>query len=204
MKLLLRKNVRKLGIVGDVVHVASGYARNYLIPQGLAVSPTRGNMRALAKARELAEQELAEQRAMLAGRIEKLANFEVTLAAPANEDGVLYGSVGRREIAAALRAAGHDVDAEHVQLQAPIRHLDNVTVQVQYEEDLTASVKVWVVRERGGEDEAEGHDEDPHRTGDGTGENRGAPYAPAGAPGDRTGAGMEADAHGDAAGDVGG
>ncbi len=169
MKLLLRKNVRKLGIVGDIVEVAAGYGRNYLLPQRLAVAPTETNKRALAKARVEAEAELAEQRADLVRKVEKLANFEVTIKARANEDGVLYGSVGAKEIAAALQEASHEVEAEQVLLPDPIRNLDNIMVDVRYDDDLTAVVKVWVVRERESDD---GDDAEADRDGDTAGDSQ--------------------------------
>lgn len=155
MKLLLRKNIGKLGIVGDIVDVAEGYGRNYLLPQGLATAPTDANIRALAEARKAAEAEQAVRRAELAAASERLHSTEVTIRARANEDGVLYGSVGRREIAEALNAEGHEVTPEHVDLKEPIRHLDNVVVPVKLSEDLMAEVKVWVVREKVGDEEEE-------------------------------------------------
>jgi large subunit ribosomal protein L9 len=148
MKLLLRKNVTKLGIVGDIVEVADGYARNYLLPQGVAIQPTEANIRALAEARRIAEKEREERRAALRAMADRIEGIEVTVAARANEEGVLYGSVGKKEIAAALSAEGHDVTEEQVLLKEPIRRLDNVSVDVELTEDVKAAVKVWVVRER--------------------------------------------------------
>ncbi len=152
MKLLLRKNVAKLGIVGDVVNVKEGYGRNYLVPQGLAQEPTESNIRALAEARKIAERELAETRARLQSACERMADAEVTIAARANESGVLYGSVGRREIAEALNALGHDVTAEHVMLREPMRTLDSAQVEVRLDDDLKTMVKVWIVREKTAEE----------------------------------------------------
>ena len=91
MKLLLTKNVSKLGIVGDIVEVAPGYGRNYLVPHGLATEPTDANMRALAEARRLAEEERIREREQLQSLAERLATVEITIRAKANEDGVLYG-----------------------------------------------------------------------------------------------------------------
>lgn len=153
MKVLLKKDLAHLGIVGDVVEVSAGYARNYLMPNQLATRPTAGNVRALAKERVAAEERrrlLLESKRAAAAR---LAEVEVTIPAAANEEGVLYGSVGRREIAAALNALGHEVEADHVQLHEPIRHLDNATVTVRLAEGISADVKVWVVRERAAKDE---------------------------------------------------
>ena len=155
MKLLLRKTVPKLGIVGDIVNVSAGYARNYLLPQRLAVEPTDANKRKLAEARRIAEQERAEKRARMMSVAERLAQVEVTITAKANQEGVLYGSVGQREIAAALNEEGHEVEPDQVMLKTPLRHLDNTQVQVKLLDDVEATVKVWIVRERGTDDEEE-------------------------------------------------
>ena len=169
MKLLLTKDVAKLGIVGDVVEVASGYARNYLLPNRLATQPTEANMRALAEERAKAEDRRRLAHEALRAQAEKLADVEVTITAPANKEGVLYGSVGSREIAAALREEGHGVDASLINLSTPIRHLDNILVDVVLAEDITTKVKVWVVRsgataDQEGEDAGEeAGDDDDHR-----------------------------------------
>ncbi len=148
MKLLLCKSVDKLGIVGDIVEVSSGYGRNYLVPHGLATSPTGSNIRKLAEARRVAEQEQIRHREELQRWAERLEGVEVTVRARANEDGVLYGSVGRKEIAAVLVEEGYPVSPEHVSLDTPIRHLDNVAVEIKLSDELHSNVKVWVVREK--------------------------------------------------------
>jgi large subunit ribosomal protein L9 len=166
MKLILQKDVKHLGLVGDVVEVKEGYARNYLLPQNLALSPTPINIKQV----ELARVRAAEERNMLADQLrasaKRLAGTEITIRAAANEDGVLYGSVGPREIAAALRHEGHTVETEQVDLHTPIRHLDNVVVPVRFSDDLTVEVKVWVVREtaseRLGREEAEQKGKEAH------------------------------------------
>jgi large subunit ribosomal protein L9 len=147
MKLLLQRDVPRLGIVGDVVEVSSGYARNYLIPHHIAVEPTKANMKAIEEARRIALEERRLRREALEVTAARLREVEVTIAAAANPEGHLYGSVGPREIAAALRDLGHSVEAEHVQLHTPIRELDSVSVDVKFADDLKAAVKVWVVRE---------------------------------------------------------
>ncbi len=156
MKLLLCRNVDRLGIVGDIVDVSAGYGRNYLVPQGLATEPTQANIRALAKARRAAELERVRHREQLQALAKRLENVEVTVRARANEEGVLYGSVGPREISAALVEEGHPILPDQIALATPIRHLDNVAVDVRLTDDVQATVKVWVVREKtdeGAEDE---------------------------------------------------
>ena len=157
MKLLLCKNVQNLGIVGDTVNVSAGYARNYLLPQRLATEPTELNIRRLAGARKVAELEVARERARMEEAAKRLEGVEITVSARANEEGVLYGSVGRREIVAALAEEGHIVLPDHVALQTPIRRIDTVAVEVRFADDIRSQIKVWVVREKTGEgDDAEG------------------------------------------------
>jgi len=176
MKLLLKKDIAKLGIVGDVVNVSPGYARNYLLPQHLATQPTAANMRALAEERAKAEERRRLRREHLSQVAEKLADVEVTIEAAANEEGVLYGSVGPREVAAALRDEGHDISTESVRMHDTIKRLDNVVVDVVLADEIEATVKVWVVRSkgsdtddvdtldqpRGTETEADRDTDDPH------------------------------------------
>ncbi len=147
MDLLLTKDVRKLGHVGDVVNVKAGYARNYLLPQGLATWPTEDNLKAIESEKVAAAQRRAAEMRRFNEIAEKLVGESVTIEANANEEGTLYGSVGKPEIVAALREKGHPVSAEHVVLAHPIRSLDNVTVKLEFHDDVTVDVKVWVVRE---------------------------------------------------------
>lgn len=154
MKVLLRKNVRKLGVIGDVVNVKNGYARNYLIPQGLAVAPTEGNLRRVEaeKAQYLAE--LARQREELAARAKLIEGKEVTIPARANEEGHLYGSIGPAQIAAAMSETGVFLQPDEIRMAHPIRQLDKYDVTVELAEDITATIHVWVVLQgEGGEGE---------------------------------------------------
>ena len=150
-KLLLRRDVAKLGHVGDVVEVSEGYARNYLVPHHLAVEPTPANLKAIEDEKKQAQTARLEQRRALELRVEAMADVEVTISAAANEEGHLYGSVGPREIAAALLDEGHDVKTAQVELHHPIRQLDTVMVPIVFAEDLKTEIKVWVVRERASE-----------------------------------------------------
>lgn len=154
MKLLLRQDIAKLGIVGDVVDVSAGYARNYLLPQKMAMAPTEANMKRLAEMRKHAEEKRRLAHQAMEREAEKLADVEVTITAAANEDGVLYGSVGRKEIATALHDDGHRVEPDQVVLEHPIRHLDNIMVEVRFADEIRAQVKVWVVRPKDDNEDA--------------------------------------------------
>jgi large subunit ribosomal protein L9 len=148
MKVLLCEDIKKLGWLGDIVEVNTGYARNYLLPQGLARVATEGNIRALAKEKaKRAEQRLRERR-RIEKAVEAVSGAEAVLAARANEQGVLFGSVTETMIAANLRAQGFEVADEIVKLPEHIKHLGTHEVTLRFAEDLTATVKVVVVPEQ--------------------------------------------------------
>ena len=148
MKVLLYEDIKRLGWLGDVVEVSEGYARNYLLPQGLAKVATEANIRAIAQEKgRRAEQRLREQK-----RIEKAAEAvdgaEAVLAARANEQGVLFGSVTEPMIAANLRAQGFEVADEIVKMPEHIKHVGTHDVTLRFAEELTATVHVVVVAEQ--------------------------------------------------------
>lgn len=148
MKLLLRRDIPKLGLVGDVVEVSDGYARNYLIPHHMALEPTAANMKAIEEDKRQADVLRKAKRQALEAAAGRLANVEVMIHAAANPEGHLYGSVGPREIAAALRDEGHIIEASNVELHEVIRQLGTRSVPVVFADDLRAEVKVWVVQEK--------------------------------------------------------
>ncbi len=145
MKLLLRENISNLGIIGDVVDVKPGYARNYLIPQGKATAPTEANIKAVEadKARYL--EQLAEQRKELEIRAKAVDGKEITISSRANEEGHLYGSIGPAQIAAALAEEKVFVNAQEIVLPEPIRQLDKYDVEIRFAENVQATIHVWVV-----------------------------------------------------------
>lgn len=143
MKVLLRRNVRKLGAIGDLVEVKRGYARNYLLPQGLAVQPTEANVKAVEAEKQRYLDELARQRADLEAKAAGLQGREVKIDARANEEGHLYGSVGPAQIAAALAADGIFVEGENIDLD-PIRMIGLYDVPIAFTDDIKATIKVTV------------------------------------------------------------
>jgi len=151
MKVLLCEDIKKLGWLGDVVEVKVGYARNYLLPQGLAKVATEGNFRAIAKEKaKRAEQRLKERR-QLEKAVAAVNGAEAVLAAKANEQGVLFGSVTETMIAANLRAQGLEVADEIVKLPEHIKQLGTHEVSLRFAEDLIATVRVVVVAEQADE-----------------------------------------------------
>src|SRR3954465_3024142 len=107
MKVLLTQTIERTGIVGEVLDVSDGFARNYLIPKGLAIQPTKGNIERLEVARKDYEAKIKQQREQKEKLIATLQGVEVTLIRNANEEGHLFGSVSRRDIAEELQKAGH-------------------------------------------------------------------------------------------------
>jgi len=145
MKVLLRRNVPKLGHVGEVVDVKTGYARNYLIPQHLAAEPTPANVKAVEAEKAKYLEQIARERAELEVKATALRGKELTIAARANEEGHLYGSIGPAQIVAALAEQQIHVEPENIVLDEHIRRLDKYDVDVRFAEDITATIHVWVV-----------------------------------------------------------
>ena len=157
MKILLCEDIDKLGWLGDVVEVAEGYARNYLLPQRLATQATEANIRSIAEKKA----ERTEQRKLDGKRLEVAAKAvegaEAVVAAKANEQGHLFGSVTAREIAANLREQGFEITDKIVQLPEHIKEVGAHTVTLKFSEELTTTVNVVIVAEQ---DAAQAEDED--------------------------------------------
>lgn len=145
VKVILRRDVENLGEAGEVVDVKPGYARNYLIPQGVAFRATEGNLRRLDEERRhqlrVVEREVerAEERAR------ELEGLSLTLSVMAGDEGRLFGSVTSADIAEALAAEGIEVDRRLLQLEEPIKQLGVYRVPVHLHADVRPEVKVWVV-----------------------------------------------------------
>ena len=148
IELLLNENVEGLGIVGDVVKVRPGFARNYLLPLGIAEAPSEERIEALKEARAAAQAELEKTRAVRKGIIEALTDKSIELIRSCNDRGILYGSVTQRDIADALKAIGHVVDERAIRLAQPIRRLGDSTVIVQFEKEMRAEVSITVIADR--------------------------------------------------------
>ena len=145
MKVLLRKRVRKLGTIGDIVEVKSGYARNYLIPQGLGIVPSDSNIRQVEREKEKYLEQLALEKKDLQARANLLSGKEVTISARANNVGHLYGSIGPAQIAHAMDEMQLPVTAEEIILPEPIRTLDKYDIKIELDDDITTEIHLWVV-----------------------------------------------------------
>lgn len=153
MKLLLQKSIDKLGRAGDIVEVSSGYARNYLLPSGMALEPTAGNLRKIEQLKEIARQEEFEQLQELQAKVKTLQGLEVTIPARANEQGHLFGSIGPSDVAQALAQLGFDdVPAKAIIIDPHIKQLDKYTVDIRLSEEAIAQIELWVVPDSAPED----------------------------------------------------
>jgi len=148
MDLLLRQNIESLGRVGDVVKVKSGYARNYLLPRGLAIPVTKANLAEIEVARKKALAEEQVRIGTLKELVGKLVETSVTIEGRANEEGHLFGSVNAAQIADALRAKGFAIDEKQVRLEHPLKEIGVFDVKLHLHQEVDATVKVWVVQQK--------------------------------------------------------
>jgi large subunit ribosomal protein L9 len=147
IEVILREDVKSLGRAGEMVRVKPGYARNFLLPQGLAFEATEGNKKRIAaegKARTTRDQtERAEAEKFAAA----LGNVTLTLGGKAGEEGKLFGSITAQDIAEALAKQGHDVDKRRIELEHPIKSLGHHTVGIRLQHEVHAEVHLSVVSE---------------------------------------------------------
>ncbi len=148
VKLLLTENVDNLGIVGDIVNVKLGYARNYLLPFNYATSPSDELIASLAEKRAAAEKQVAARRSQREEMIGKLNGQQLTLTRACNDQGQLYGSVTQQDIASALKEVGFAVSPREVRLPTTIKRVDSFDIHIKVESDLEADIKLWVVADR--------------------------------------------------------
>ena len=147
MEVILREHVEKLGRRGDVVKVAEGYARNYLLPRKLALAVTEANKRQIEREKKVAEVRELEEKSAAEAVAQRLTQLEIEIARRVGENETLYGSVTSADIAHALAAKGFDIDKKKIQLADPLKALGESTVPVRIHREVTAQVKVKVVPE---------------------------------------------------------
>jgi large subunit ribosomal protein L9 len=148
MEVILREHVDNLGRRGDVVKVASGYARNFLLPRKLALAVNDANKRQIERERKNAEVRELEEKTQAEAFAARLGEAEISISRRVGEHDALYGSVTSADIAAALAAKGFEIDKRKITLAEPIKALGDVTVPVKIHRDVTAQVKVSVVAEK--------------------------------------------------------
>lgn len=147
MRVILQQDVDHLGHVGDIVTVSPGYARNLLIPNGMAVRASEGNMAELEHQKKVTEALMRKQLASAKELAAKLENTPVSIRRQAGDEDKLFGSVSNRDIAEALAAEGIELDRRTIELDEPIRRIGLFHVPVKLHRGVEAAVRVYVMRE---------------------------------------------------------
>lgn len=148
VELLLNRTIENLGLVGDVVKVKPGFARNYLLPHGFAEAPTPEKIEALKDARAAAQAELAKVRAAREALMARMEGVGIKLIRSVNDQGVLYGAVTQRDIADQLVADGFGVEFRAVRLQQTIRRIGHYSCTIQLDRDLKTDISIDVLPDR--------------------------------------------------------
>ncbi len=148
MEIILREHIENLGQRGDVVKVADGYARNYLLPRKLALAVTDSNKRQIERERKVFDAREAEEKQQAEALAQRLEQAEIEIARRVGENDTLYGSVTSADIAHALEAKGFQVDRRKIVLADPIKAIGEVAVPFKIHREVTAQLKVKVVPER--------------------------------------------------------
>jgi large subunit ribosomal protein L9 len=145
IQLILTQAISTLGQPGDLVTVRPGFARNYLVPQGLATFATQNNLRMVEKHRQRLKELEQARRADLQNLAAQLAQRSLTIEANANAEGHLYGSVNADQIAESLRNEGFPIQGENVRIEGPLKELGLYTIRIQLAQEIHGEVKLWVV-----------------------------------------------------------
>ncbi len=145
MQVILREDVAHLGEVGDLVSVKAGYARNYLLPRGLAVQASDRQMKRVEHEKRIIEAQVAKARGAAEAEASKLGEVVLTVEKSAGENGKLFGSVTAMELETMLRDLGHNVDRRRIGLDGNIKDLGEYDLSVKLHRDVSATIKVLVV-----------------------------------------------------------
>ena len=149
MEVILREHVDNLGRRGEVVKVADGYARNYLLPRKLALLVTEGNKKQIEREKDKFDLKEAEEQKVAQSMADRIGNIDVDIARKVGETDALYGSVTTSDIADALARKGFEVDRRKLVLQEPIKKLGEYSIPIKLHRDVTAQIKLRVAAEGG-------------------------------------------------------
>lgn len=147
MKVILQQDVKGKGKAGDVINVSDGYARNFLLPRGLAVEATKSNMNTLKEEKRRAQAKEAAADEQARSLKERLEQMELKIAAKAGENGRLFGAVTSKQLSETLKKQKINVDKKNIQLDEPIRALGVTPVNIRLRKGITAKLRVHVVEE---------------------------------------------------------
>src|SRR4051812_716648 len=149
MEVILREHVDNLGQRGEIVKVAAGYARNYLLPRKLALAATTANKQQIERERAKFEARESEDKKVAEALAARIADLDVEIRRRVGETEALYGSVTTSDIADALKAKGFDFDRRKIQLQEPIKRIGEFEIPIRLQRDVTATIKLKVAPEGG-------------------------------------------------------
>lgn len=147
MKVILKEEVKQLGDMGQVVNVSNGYARNYLIPRGLAVEANEKNIKSLEHEKKVIEEKLRKIRNSAQELSNKIANMSIIIKAKSGEEGKLFGSVTSMDIAEQLKNEGFEIDKKKILLEEPIKRLGKYTVTIKLHSDILSQLNIEVLPE---------------------------------------------------------
>jgi large subunit ribosomal protein L9 len=147
MEVILRQAVDNLGHPGDLVKVSAGFARNYLLPRGIAVEATEGNKRRIAQEKARLEAAENNRRSNAEGLAEKVEQVSLTFSARVGDEGRLFGSVTASDIAEQLAAQGFTIEKRQIDLHEPIKALGVYRVPIRLHADVRPEIKVWVIKQ---------------------------------------------------------
>jgi large subunit ribosomal protein L9 len=147
MEVVLKKDYEKLGKAMNVIKVKDGYARNFLIPSGIAVPATEGNRNVVAEARRIAEKRDEKKTKSARQLAKKIEDVPCTIAVKVKREDEIFGSVSSHEIAEFLKREGFAIDKAAVELEEPIKQLGVYSIKIKVYKDVYAKLKVWVVKE---------------------------------------------------------
>jgi len=147
MKVILKEDVRNIGTMGQIVDVADGYARNFLVPKGLAVDANVKNIRALEHAKRTIQEKAKKIRSQAQDLSDKIANMTIVIKAKSGEEGKLFGSVTSMDIAEQMKNQGIDIDKKKIVIEEPIKRLGSYSVSIKLHSDLATQVTLQVIAE---------------------------------------------------------
>lgn len=147
MKVILRQNYESLGSIGELVDVKDGYARNYLIPRGIAYTALKGNIQALEEEKKIAEKKIRQELSAAESLSAELEKVSVTIPVQVGEEDKIFGSVTTQMIADALKEKGYDIDRRKIEIEETIKSLGIYGINIKLHPKVSAKIKVWVVRE---------------------------------------------------------
>lgn len=147
MQIILREDIDKLGRRGETIKVADGYARNYLLPKGMALKASEGNQKVIEREKRRYLVTVAKEKSGADALASRIAGISCTIVRKVGENETLYGSVTTADIAEYLLKEGVEIDKRRIQLDEPIRSLGIYNVSVRLHPEVSAEIKVWVVKE---------------------------------------------------------